>query len=374
MIQCGVNIVAEVDFFAAIIGGNFTLKIGIIGRPQAGKSTLFQLLTNHQVGSSNKTQMAVGKIPDPRMEVLAKLHNPRKVTYATIDFWDVPGFLPGKNSGGFLQSVSDVDALVLVIRAFQSDIVPSYNGIRPYDDFNDLQQELLVADWSLLETRLERLAKQRAKNPKAAEELAILEKCKEVLEQDLPLRELNLNEDEEKLLRTYDFFTKKPLIVVVNLDEEQMRSGVYPQRQELEKELARVNLPVIKVSAQIETEISELDPEDAQLFMEELGITDSGIARIARTVYAHLGLISFFTAGEKEVHSWTIRKADTASKAAGKIHSDIERGFIRAEVVSYEDLVKCGNIQTVKEKGLFRLEGKEYIVQDGDVITFRFNV
>ena len=318
--------------------------------------------------------MAVGKIPDPRMEVLAKLHNPRKVTYATIDFWDVPGFLPGKNSGGFLQSVSDVDALVLVIRAFQSDIVPSYNGIRPYDDFNDLQQELLVADWSLLETRLERLAKQRAKNPKAAEELAILEKCKEVLEQDLPLRELNLNEDEEKLLRTYDFFTKKPLIVVVNLDEEQMRSGVYPQRQELEKELARVNLPVIKVSAQIETEISELDPEDAQLFMEELGITDSGIARIARTVYAHLGLISFFTAGEKEVHSWTIRKADTASKAAGKIHSDIERGFIRAEVVSYEDLVKCGNIQTVKEKGLFRLEGKEYIVQDGDVITFRFNV
>lgn len=350
------------------------MKIGIIGRPQAGKSTLFQLLTNHQVGSSNKTQMAVGKIPDPRMEVLAKLHNPRKVTYATIDFWDVPGFLPGKNSGGFLQSVSDVDALVLVIRAFQSDIVPSYNGIRPYDDFNDLQQELLVADWSLLETRLERLAKQRAKNPKAAEELAILEKCKEVLEQDLPLRELNLNEDEEKLLRTYDFFTKKPLIVVVNLDEEQMRSGVYPQRQELEKELARVNLPVIKVSAQIETEISELDPEDAQLFMEELGITDSGIARIARTVYAHLGLISFFTAGEKEVHSWTIRKADTASKAAGKIHSDIERGFIRAEVVSYEDLVKCGNIQTVKEKGLFRLEGKEYIVQDGDVITFRFNV
>lgn len=350
------------------------MKIGIIGRPQAGKSTLFQLLTNHEAGTNNKTQVAVGKVPDPRMEVLSQLHKPRKVSYATIDFLDVPGFVPGQNSNGFLQSVSDVDALVLVTRAFESDIVPSYNGIQPFGDFNEIQQELLIADWSLLETRLERIAKQRAKNPNAAEELAVLEKCKAILEQDLPLRELELDEEEEKLLRTYDFMTKKPLIVVVNLDEEQMRSGSYPQQAELEAELERMNLPLIKVSAQIEAEINELDPEDAKAFMAELGISDSGIARIARTVYAHLGLISFFTAGEKEVHSWTIKQGDTASRAAGKIHSDIERGFIRAEVVAYEDLVKHGTIQTVKEKGLFRLEGKEYIVQDGDVITFRFNV
>lgn len=350
------------------------MKIGIIGRPQSGKSTLFQLLTNHEAGINTKTQVAVGKIPDQRMEVLAQLHNPRKVTYATIDFLDVPGFVPGQNSSGFLQSVSDADALVLVTRAFQSDTVPSYNGIQPYGDFNEIQQELLVADWSLLETRLERIAKQRGKNPQAAEELAVLEKCKAVLEQDLPLRELQLDDEEEKLLRTYDFMTKKPLIVVVNLDDEQMRSGTYPEQKELEEELLRINLPLIKVSAQIEAEINELDPEDAKVFMEELGITDSGIARIARTVFSHLGLISFFTAGDKEVHSWTIKKGSTASRAAGKIHSDIERGFIRAEVVSYEDLVKHGTIQTVKEKGLFRLEGKEYIVQDGDVITFRFNV
>ena len=350
------------------------MKIGIIGKPLAGKSTLFRLLTNHDSGSNNKTQMAVGKIPDPRLEVLAKLHNPRKVSYSTIDFWDVPGFLPGKNSADFLQTVRDVDALVLVIRAFESDTVPSFSKIRPYDDFNDLQQALLVADWSLLETRLERIAKQKNKNPKAGEELAVLEKCQQVLEKELPLRELELDEEEEKLLRTYDFFTKKPLIAVVNLDEGQMLSGSYPQKEELEQELARVKIPLIKVSAQIETEISELDAEDARLFMDELGIEDSGIARIARTVYAHLGLICFFTAGEKEVHSWTIRKNDTASTAAGKIHSDIERGFIRAEVVSYEDLVTHGNIQTVKEKGLFRLEGRDYIVQDGDVITFRFNV
>jgi ribosome-binding ATPase YchF (GTP1/OBG family) len=207
-----------------------TLKIGIIGRPQAGKSTLFQLLTNHQVGSGNKAQVAVGKIPDPRIDALTKLHNPRKVTYATIDFWDVPGFLPGQNAAGFLESVRDVDALVLVVRAFESDIVPSYNGLQPYGDFNDIQQELLVADWSLLETRLERIVKQRAKNPQALGELSVLEKCQATLEQDLPLRELKLDEDEEKVLRTYDFMTKKPLIVVVNLDEEQMRTDSYPRK------------------------------------------------------------------------------------------------------------------------------------------------
>ncbi|MDI9422913.1 MAG: redox-regulated ATPase YchF [Bacillota bacterium] len=350
------------------------MKIGIIGRPQAGKSTLFQLLTNHQVGSGNKAQVAVGKIPDPRIDALTKLHNPRKVTYATIDFWDVPGFLPGQNAAGFLESVRDVDALVLVVRAFESDIVPSYNGLQPYGDFNDIQQELLVADWSLLETRLERIVKQRAKNPQALGELSVLEKCQATLEQDLPLRELKLDEDEEKVLRTYDFMTKKPLIVVVNLDEEQMRTDSYPQKEQLEGELSRMNLPLIKVSAQIETEISELDPEDAELFMEELGLTDTGIARLARTVYKHLGLISFFTVGEDEVRAWTIKEATMAKQAAGKIHSDIERGFIRAEVVSYDDLMECGNQQAVKEKGRFRLEGKDYIVHDGDVISFRFNV
>lgn len=350
------------------------MKIGIIGRPQAGKTTLFQLLTNHQGTSSSKAQVAIGKIPDNRLDELARLHKPRKISYATIDFWDVPGFAPSTNTASFLQSLSDADALVLVVRAFQSDIVPSLNGIQPYGDFNDIQQELLVADWSLLETRLERIAKQRTKNPQAAEELGVLEKCRQVLEQDLPLRELKLDPEDEKILRNYDFITRKPLIVVANLDEEQMQSGSYPEQEELEAELSRINIPLIKVSAQIESEISELDADDAEQFMAELGITDSGISRIARTVFTHLGLISFFTAGEREVHSWTIKKADTAKQAAGKIHSDIERGFIRAEVVSYEDLVECGNIQTVKEKGLFRLEGKDYIVQDGDVITFRFNV
>ncbi|HAN95262.1 MAG: redox-regulated ATPase YchF [Limnochordia bacterium] len=350
------------------------MKIGIIGKPQAGKSVLFRLLTKHGAAASGKAQLAVGRIPDPRVDALAELYKPRKVTYATIDFWDVPGFQPGRSSLDFLQSVRDVDALVAVLRAFESDLVPSITGIQPYTDFKDLQQELLIADWTLLETRLERLAKQRGKNPKAGEELAVLEKCRETLEQDLPLRSLKLNAEEEKLVRSYDFFTKKPLIAAVNLDEGQMAAGSYPQEEELEAELARMDVPLIKVSAQIEAEISELEAEDARLFLAELGLAESGIARIARTVYAHLGLISFFTAGEKEVHSWTIRRGDTACRAAGKIHSDLERGFIRAEVVAYEDLLRCGSMQKAKEQGLFRLEGKEYIVQDGDVITFRFNV
>jgi len=350
------------------------LKIGIIGRPQSGKSTLFQLLTNHQAGSGSKTQVAVGKVPDSRVDVLAQMYKPRKVTYATIDFSDVPGFMAGQNNAGFLQSVSDMDALVVVVRAFESDIVPSYNGIQPYGDFNEIQQELLVADWTLLETRLERIAKQRMKNPQAAEELGLLEKCQAILEKDLPLRQLELDEEEEKQLRTYDFLTRKPLIVVMNLDEEQIRNNSYPQQEELQTELARLNVPLITVSAQIENEIKELDEEDASLFLEELGLSDTGISRLARTVYDHLGLMSFFTVGEDEVRAWTIKKGTPARKAAGKIHSDIERGFIRAEVVAYEDLLACGSSQSVKEKGRFRLEGKDYIVQDGDIISFRFNV
>lgn len=352
------------------------MKIGIIGRPHAGKSALFELFTGQETFQNGKPQLATGKVPDGRADALADLYKLKRIVYANIDFVDIPGFIPGQERGGrsFLQVVRDADALVLVTRAFESDIVPSLNGIRPFEDFNEIQQELLVADWSLLETRLERLHKQQGQNARAAEELACLEKCLALVEQGLPLRRLEVDEAEDKILRTYDFLTRKPLIVAVNLDEEQMQEGSYPERTELEGELERMGLPLIQVSAQIEAEIEELEKEEAQLFMAELGITDSGIARIAQTVYRHLGLISYFTAGETEVHTWTIRRGSTAREAAGKIHSDLERGFIRAEVVAYADLVKHGSLQAVKEKGLFRSEGKDYIVEDGDVITFRFNV
>ncbi len=352
------------------------MKIGIIGRPHAGKSALFELFTGQKAFGNGRPQLAAGKVPDSRVDVLAGLYKPKKITYASIDFLDVPGFMPGQQQGGrgFLQAVRDVDALILVARAFHSDAAPSLNGIQPFEDFNEIQQELLVADWSLLETRLERLQKDRIRNPRAEQELAPLQNCLHLVEQGLPLRRLDADQEEERVLRTYDFLTRKPLIVAVNLDENQMQKATYPGHAELEAETERVGLPLIQFSAKIEAEIGELEKDEGQIFMAELGLTESGIARIARTVYSHLGLISYFTAGETEVHAWTIKRGATAKEAAGKIHSDLERGFIRAEVVSYADLVQHGSMRAVKEKGLFRLEGKDYIVEDGDVITFRFNV
>lgn len=351
------------------------MKIGIIGMPQSGKSTLFRLLTNSTPGLNGKAAIAVGKVPDQRIDRLSEIFRPRKTTYAAIDFVDVPGFAgSGSNAGEFFEKVRDVDALVLVVRAFESDTVPALSGIQPAANFRTIQQELLIADWSVLEKRLERAAKLRMKGGRA-EDLAVLEKCKATLEEDRPLRQLELSAEEEQLIRDYNFLTKKPLIVVVNVDEGQMKRQSYPQQAELERELAEKGIPFLVVCGQLEMEINELDSTDAALFMEELGITETGIARLARTVYSDLGLISFFTVGEDEVRAWTIRSGYTARKAAGKIHSDIERGFIRAEVVSYADFIECGgSMQKAKEKGLFRLEGKDYTVKDGDIISFRFNV
>ncbi|NLM55101.1 MAG: redox-regulated ATPase YchF [Firmicutes bacterium] len=345
------------------------MKIGIIGMPQSGKSTLFRLLTNSPSGLNGKAAIAVGKVPDPRIDRLSEIFQPRKTTYAAIDFVDVPGLTagPGSNASEFFEKVRDVDALVLVVRTFAG-------GTQPAEEFNQIQQELLIADWSILERRLERVAKQRMKNPSGAAELAVLEKCKAVLEEDLPLRQLPLSAEEEQLIRDFNFLTKKPLIVVVNVDEDQMRRGSYPQQKELEDLLAQKGIMFLVVCGQLEMEISQLDAEDAALFLEELGLTETGIARLAQVVYSSLGLISFFTVGEDEVRAWTIRDGFTARKAAGKIHSDIERGFIRAEVASYDDFMAYGSMQKLKEKGLLRLEGKDYLVKDGDIISFRFNV
>lgn len=345
------------------------MKIGIIGMPQSGKSTLFQLLTNTEPGLNGKAQVAVGKVPDPRIDRLRDIFKPRKTTYAAIDFVDVPRFAAGsgKNASEFFENVRDVDALVLVVGAF-------YPASQPAEDFNTIQQELLIADWSILERRLERTAKQRMKNPRAEAELAVLEKCKAFLEEGRLLRQLPQDAEEEQLIRDFNFLTKKPLIVAVNVSETQMQSQNYPQKAQLQEELAEKGIPALVICGQLEVEISQLDEEDGALFMADLGLTETGIARLARTVYGALGLISFFTVGEDEVRAWTIRQGTPARKAAGKIHSDIERGFIRAEVVSYADFTACGSLQQAKEKGLFRLEGKDYIVQDGDIISFRFNV
>ncbi len=230
----------------------------------------------------------------------------------------------------FLQAVRDVDALILVARAFHSDAAPSLNGIQPFEDFNEIQQELLVADWSLLETRLERLQKDRIRNPPRAEqELAPpLQNCLHLVEQGLPpLRRLDADQEEERVLRTYDFLTRKPLIVAVNLDENQMQKATYPGHAELEAETERVGLPLIQFSAKIEAEIGELEKDEGQIFMAELGLTELGIARIARTVYSHLGLISYFTAGETEVHAWTIKRGGHSQRGRRQNSFRSGKGF-----------------------------------------------
>ncbi|NLM69355.1 MAG: redox-regulated ATPase YchF [Firmicutes bacterium] len=353
------------------------MKIGIVGLPQSGKTTLFQLLTNVELKANLQANTGIAKVLDPRITELSKIFQPKKTTYATIEVVDVAGLVVGvnKKENTLLNAIKDVDAVVQVLRAFRSDLVPTADGkIEPMRDLNQIQSELVLSDWSLLETRLERLEKERFKNKNYEKEKAVLTKCQEALEQDLPLWTLDFTDDEAKMIRGYNFLTLKPLLLVVNVDEEQMQRNTYPQQDELEAWAEERGIPIIIVSAQVEVEISQLEAEDRALFMADLGINESGIERLSRAAYAHLGLISYFTTGTDEVRAWTITQGTNAKQAAGKIHSDIERGFIRAEVVSYDDFIELGSIQKVKEKGLFRLEGKEYIVQDGDIISFRFNV
>lgn len=352
------------------------MKIGIVGPPQCGKSTIFKLLT--QVDSSGtRVTSGIAHVPDFRVDALASMYKPRKTTKAAIEFVDIAGLVKGqaRQSADFLASVRDVDAVVQVVRAFESDVVPTADGlVDPLRDLLDIQSELILTDWSLLETRMERLERDRHKTVGSEQELAVLGKCREHLEAELPLRSLALAEEEERLIQHYDFFTKKPMLVVVNVDESQIRSHGYPHQEELMQWTAERHIPVIEISGQVEMEICELDAEDREEFLAEIGLQETGVARLAQAAYAHLGLISFFTVGEDEVRAWTIRAGTKARSAAGKIHSDIERGFIRAEVTAYDALVEFGSIVRVKENGRFRLEGKEYPVNDGDVISFRFNV
>lgn len=351
------------------------MKIGIIGTPLSGKSTVFELLTNVAATSGNQANTGIAKVVDPRVANLEKIVKPKRTMYASIEFVDIAGFASGQKGRDFLNAVRDVDALVQVVRTFENDHVPTIDGnIDPMRDLQEIQSELLLTDWSLLENRLERLAKEKNKNPNAAKEIAVLEKCKAALEGDLPLRTLELTEEEDKLIRGYDFFTRKPLIIVANVGDDEMRQKEYKGQQELEEWANERNIPIVIVSAEMEREISQLDEEDKALFMEDMGIEESGIERLSRVAYNHLGLVSYFTVGEVEVRVWTIKKGTNAREGAGKIHSDIERGFIRAEVVAYDDFVEHGSMAKVKEKGLFRLEGKDYIIKDGDIITFRFNV
>lgn len=362
------------------------MKIGLVGLSLVGKTTFFNLLTNAHAEVSNfasgkvASNVGTAKVPDRRIDFLSKLYKPKKTTYAQIDFTDVPGLVSGASTGKgvgnqFLEDIRKVDALVHIVRAFESSVVQHVEGtVDPMRDIETVNLELLFADLGIIDNRITRIESSKKVTKENLAELAVIKKCKEGLENGLLIHQIALTEEERELLRTFSFLSEKPMILVMNIDENALKSESFPQKEEILQYSKERNVPVIEVCAKAEMEISELEEEDRLLFMEELGIRRSGIDVLAGTTYDYLGLISFLTAGEDEVRAWTIRKGIDARKAAGKIHSDIERGFIRAEVVKFKDIEELGSMAKAKEKGLFRLEGKEYIVQDGDIINFRFNV
>ncbi len=362
------------------------LSCGIVGLPTVGKTTLFNLLTGARVQKSQffsgRTDANVGiaRVPDSRIDLLSRLFNPKKTTYAQMEVTDLPGLVRGSSQGqgvgnAFLDGVRQVDALVQVVRAFQNeDVLHVEESIDPVRDMETINFELLMADLDFVDKRITRIRQGKKITPEQAKELPILEKCMAHLEQEQPFSTLELTQEEQESLQNYTFLTDKPMLVVVNLDENQFAEREYPGRQALIDKAAAQGLPVVELCVQIEEEISQLDAEDRELFFEELGISEPAINRVMRVAYETLGLISFFTVGADEVRAWTIKQGANAKSAAGEIHSDLERGFIRAEVIKYADLAALGSEVKVKEAGKAGLEGKEYVVQDGDIMHIRFNV
>ncbi|MCG6925905.1 MAG: redox-regulated ATPase YchF [Acidobacteria bacterium] len=358
------------------------MKAGIVGLSLVGKSTLFQLLTGSPSpapGSRPEARLGIARVPDPRVDALADIFNPKKRTWATVEYVDVPGVGKGQGSALVdLPALRGVDALVHVVRAFESETVPHPEGsIDPLRDASVLDLELILADLATVERRIERLEASigKSKTPGDVAERELFLKLKEGLESEKPLREVGLSDDERQRLRGYALLSEKPLLIVANLDEDRTgEADAYLDASGLREFARRPGVALCAVSAPIEAEMAELDGEDARAFREDLGLSEPGLDRVIRTSYELLGLISFLTVGEDECRAWTIRGGTKAQVAAGAIHSDIERGFIRAEVVPCEKLLAAGSLAACRERGTLHLEGKEYEVKDGDVINFRFAV
>lgn len=353
------------------------LSCGIVGLPLVGKTTLFNLLTRLEAESSpyaGKTNTGIAPVPDARLDFLAQLYRPRKVVPAALKVIDVPGLVPGSGSA-FLSAVREADALIHVVRAFQNPEVPHIKEeISPLRDLDMVNMELFVADLQMVENRLERLARQKKIKGEHLREKEALERCRQLLELEMPLSSGDLTEGEWEAIKHMEFLTLKPMMVVVNLDERQLAVNHYPDKEGIENYCLQKGIPLLEICLALEREIFALEPEERQIFLREMGIEEPGVNLLIKALYRRLGLISFFTVGENEVRAWTIKEGTDAKSAAGKIHSDMERGFIRAEVVNFQVLKELGDMGRVKEKGLLRLEGKEYKVKDGDIIHFRFNV
>jgi GTP-binding protein YchF len=359
------------------------MKIGIVGMPLTGKTTLFNLLTGQHketstYSSKGTKNIGIATVYDQRIEYLSSLYHPKKTTYAAIEFVDIGGIspeLPTKEKVEIFSLIRDAEALLFVIRLFEDPAVAGEKD--PIVQVENLRYELLLRDLEVVENRIERLKKSKKKltHEELAEiEMEILEKCNQGLSDEQFLSNLEFTEDEIKKISGFSFYTLKPIIITLNLGEEQFRTKSYPQKEKLVQVVRNGNMASLSICGKMEMEISELEPDERQLFLEDLGLKESGIERLSRVCYKHLGLISFFTMGEDEAKAWTIKKGTYAVKAAGKVHSDIERGFIRAEIARYQDLVALGSMHAVKEKGLLKIEGKDAIIEDGDIVNFRFNV